>query len=95
MVERGLAALGSHRDVAAAMAAGALPAGAGTWLLEELSSVRTTSYLSALERESAAREQALADQRADEDAARAAVGRPALTGEELKGRAVADQAAVD
>ncbi|MGQ7296126.1 hypothetical protein, partial [Quadrisphaera sp. KR29] len=95
MVERGLAAVGCHRDVAAAMAAGALPAGAGTWLLEELSSVRTTSYLSALERESAAREQALADQRAGEDAARAAAGGPALTGEALKARAVADQAAVD
>ncbi|MGQ7351859.1 hypothetical protein ACUN7V_14470, partial [Quadrisphaera oryzae] len=95
LVERGLAAVGAHRDVASAMAAGALPAGAGSWLLEQLSAVRTTSYLSALESESAARERALEAQRAAEDAARAQAGLVPLTREEVRARAAADRAQVD
>ncbi|TNM64524.1 hypothetical protein FHN55_13430 [Streptomyces sp. NP160] len=95
LVERGLAAVGAHRDVAAAMAAGALGAGAGSWLLEQLSAVRTTSYLSALEREAAAREQTVKDAQAAQDAARAQAGQAPLTGEEVRARAAADQAQVD
>ncbi|PWJ46846.1 hypothetical protein SAMN06264364_1451, partial [Quadrisphaera granulorum] len=95
LVERGLAALGAHREVAAAMAAGVLPAGAGTWMLEQLTAVGATAYLSALERETAAREEALNQARAVEDEVRAETGQAPLTGEELRARAVADRADVD
>ncbi|TXR55481.1 hypothetical protein [Quadrisphaera setariae] len=95
LVERGLAAVGAQRDVAAAMAAGALPAAAGSWMLEQLSAVRTTAYLSALERESTTRERALAEERAAQDAARAESGQPPLSREQLRARAAADQAEVD
>jgi len=95
IVERGLAAIGAQRDVAEAMAAGALQVTAGTWLLGELASVQGTSFAGAFEREAAVREAALEAQRAEEDAAREASGAPPLTRAEVRARASADREQVE
>ena len=95
LVERGLAAIGAQREVAAAMAAGALQAGAGAWLLGELMAVRGTAFMSALEREVAEREAAMEAERAEQDAAAIAAGAAASTRAELKARAAADREQVE
>lgn len=95
LVERGVAAVGAQREVASAMAAGALHAGAGEWLLAELTTVRSTAFTGALEREVAGRETALALERAEQDAAAIAAGAAAPSRAELAARAAADRERVE